>query len=46
MTLSAPGLGIEKEVEENSRLALNFGYDSTKEYQYIRFDKGKTEDED
>ena len=35
MTLSAPGLGIEKKVQENSRLALNFGYDSSREYQYV-----------
>lgn len=35
MTLSAPGLGIEKKVQENSRLARNFGYDPSREYQYV-----------
>ena len=45
MTLSAPGLGIEKKVQENCRLALNFGYDSSREYQYVRFEKDKTEEE-
>ena len=35
MTLSAPGLGIEKKVQENSRLALHFGYDSSRAYQYV-----------
>lgn len=35
MTLSAPGLGMEKKVQENSRLAINFGYDSSREYQYV-----------
>lgn len=35
MTLSAPGMGIEKEVQNNSRLALNFGYDSSKGYHYV-----------
>lgn len=35
MTLSAPGMGIEKEVQNNTRLALNFGYDSSEGYRYV-----------
>ena len=39
MTLSAPGLGLEKELQENPSLALNYGYDSLQEYRYVQFDK-------
>lgn len=38
MTLSAPGIGLEKEVRENANLAQNYGYDSLQEYRYIPFE--------
>lgn len=41
MTLSAPGLGFEKEVKECPRLAQIYGYDSRKSFRYITFDSNE-----
>lgn len=38
MTLSATGIGLEKEMKVNAQLAENFGYDSQRDYEYIPFE--------
>ena len=38
MTLAATGIGLEKEIKVNAQLAENFGYDSTRDFEYIQFE--------
>ena len=38
MTLAATGIGLEKEIKVNAQLAENFGYDPTRDFEYIRFE--------
>lgn len=38
MTLSATGLGMERELRDNWRLAQNFGYDLRQGFTYIKFE--------
>ena len=38
MTLSATGVGLEGELRDNAQLSENFGYDSQRDFEYIRFE--------